>query len=571
MAANNPSRDEEASAQQFAEKLRQLGAELIGADQLIAENAAVSMASLLQLLDQTLTTVRARKRDLLEERTARTHAEEISRFYETVMQQSIDAIIITDAELDEPGPRIVFANPAFTTITGYLPEEVMGKTPRILQGPKTERAVLDRIRRQLTRGEDFFGTTYNYRKDGTEFMMEWQISPIRDANGHISNFIAIQRDVTQREQDQAERNRLLDEVARRAAEMDATLDAIADGVIIYALSGEVLRMNPAAARLIETTTVNCAGPGAACWLRDHARTEDGSPIPRDTLPTERALRGEIVHGTLLKFPLPEGDDLWLSVSAAPIRAEDRALFGVVATLTDITMLRRLQEQQSALLQMISHDLRAPLSVISGYTQLLQETLTTAGINSELQGNLTTIMRSVHRMSAMLKDLVDVTRYEGGLLELKRQPLVLATVIDDVLHGLSQLTEAAQVSIVLAPDLPPVYADDDRLERVLENLLSNALNYSEPGSPIHITANQQADEVVVSVTDEGYGIRPDELPHIFERFYRIRAQGRRVEGTGLGLYITRELIEAHGGRVWVESEYGKGSTFSFTLPICAQQN
>ena len=126
------------------------------------------------------------------------------RLLNSAVLQSREGILITDAELDLPGPRIIFVNPAFTKMTGYTAEEVIGKTPRILQGPRTDKAVLDRLRQNLERGEVFEGEAINYRKDGTEFDLEWQIAPIRDAGGTITHFLAIQRDITERKRFEAQ-------------------------------------------------------------------------------------------------------------------------------------------------------------------------------------------------------------------------------------------------------------------------------------------------------------------------------------------------------------------------------
>ena len=124
---------------------------------------------------------------------------------------------------------------------------------------------------------------------------------------------------------------------------------------------------------------------------------------------------------------------------------------------------------------------------------------------------------------------------------------------------------ARIVTDISPDLPPVAADYDRLERIILNLLSNALKYSPDGSPVTIRAHRQENTIVIAIADQGSGIPPEEQAHIFDRFYRVKAE-RKAEGIGLGLYITRLLVEAHGGRIWVESQPGQGSVFSFTLPI-----
>ena len=142
---------------------------------------------------------------IAEDNTAGKRTEESLRLLNSAVLQSKDAILITDAQLDLPGPRVVFVNPAFTTMTGYAAEEIVGRTPRILQGPRTDRAVLRRLRLNLERGEGFEGEAINYRKDGMEFVLEWQIAPIRNAAGKITHFVATQRDITGRRKEEEAR------------------------------------------------------------------------------------------------------------------------------------------------------------------------------------------------------------------------------------------------------------------------------------------------------------------------------------------------------------------------------
>ncbi len=160
-----------------------------------------------------------------------------------LMAQALDylkvSVVITDAELDQPGPRILYANQAFSELSGWSPEELAGQTPRILQGPQTDRAVIDRLRSDLEAGRPFFGETINYRKDGTPFVMEWQISPICDEAGGIVSFVAVQRDISRRKQ-------LLDAVVRAQVEWTATVDAVADMILLEDADGRLLRCNRAA-------------------------------------------------------------------------------------------------------------------------------------------------------------------------------------------------------------------------------------------------------------------------------------------------------------------------------------
>lgn len=359
------------------------------------------------------------------------------------------------------------------------------------------------------------------------------------------------------------------ETEQLRAELDATVNSIADGVIVYAATGDILHTNQAAERLLGYTVQERAESVAERWLTRHAKTPDSLPIPPEAIPTQRALQGEVVHGVIVMFPQAVIGDLWLSVSAAPIRTPDGQTHGVVATYTDITALHHLQEQQKALLQTISHDLRAPLSVIKGHEQVVASTLEEQGVNGTIQQSLASIDRSVNRMDGMIQDLVDATRWESGQLELQREAVNLPRYLADLLQRMSMALDTTRIQMAVPADLPLVSADYARLERILVNLLSNALKYSDPGTPVCLRAWQEEGEVVVAVSDQGRGIAPEDMPHLFQRFYRT-ADSRKVEGIGLGLFITRMLVEAHGGRIWVKSEVGKGSTFYLTLPVVQEE-
>ena len=356
------------------------------------------------------------------------------------------------------------------------------------------------------------------------------------------------------------------ETERRAAELDATLTSVADGLIIYSPEGEILLDNPAARRLLDGILIEEEYGDLPQWLGRHAFTPDGKPpLAPDDVPAARAARGETVMGEVLTFRQKDGKEIWVSVTAAPIRQRDDTIIGVVSTYTDITQLHELQEQREIYIHTISHDLRAPLAIIHGHAELIMDELKRRELDGRLQPSAAAIRRGITRMNVMIQDLVDAARLEGGQLILDIKPVNLRAYLADLLQRSATVFDVGRIHIELPEDLPPVSADLNRLERILSNLLSNALKYSNPGTPVLVRARQTDHLIEVSVQDFGQGIAPEDLPHIFERFYRTKG-GRKAEGIGLGLYITMMLVKAHGGRIWVESEVGKGSTFYFTLPV-----
>jgi signal transduction histidine kinase len=264
------------------------------------------------------------------------------------------------------------------------------------------------------------------------------------------------------------------------------------------------------------------------------------------------------------FDYPVLGPRYMDISYYPLDADGQVEY-VVAVIRDITRLQELQQQLEDLLHAVSHDLRNPLTAVQGQAQLVMRLLEKAGQQDQLKRSVDVIFTSSQRMNTMIQELIEIARVESRQLSPNQKRLDLPAFVADLQQRLAMVLDTGRIRGEIPKDLPPVSADPDHLERVLTNLLSNALKYSEAGTEVLATARLLGREVVVSVADRGEGIAPEEIPQLFERYYR-RMGTRRTEGLGLGLFITRRLVEAQGGRIWVESELGKGSTFSFTLPV-----
>jgi signal transduction histidine kinase len=228
-------------------------------------------------------------------------------------------------------------------------------------------------------------------------------------------------------------------------------------------------------------------------------------------------------------------------------------------------LRERERERDAYIHTVSHDLRAPLTVALGHVQLIEDDLQQTRQNGDVREGIRAIHQAMRRMQVMIQDLVDSARQEAGQLRLNVQPTDVRAFVADVLTRTRTALDTSRVHNEIIADIPPVLADHDRLERILMNLLSNALKYSPPTTPVTINATPAEQEVIIAIADQGVGIPPEDQQHLFERFYRAKGT-RQTEGIGLGLYITKLLVEAQGGRIWVESETGRGSTFYFTLPV-----
>lgn len=357
-----------------------------------------------------------------------------------------------------------------------------------------------------------------------------------------------------------ERERLLRQSQQWSAELDAIIKAIAAPLIIYNLQGGIVRMNPTAENLLSHTPELRAMPVAERTKGFRVEATDGSPLPMEQWPVNRALRGETVSGEIVKVEAPSGRAIWGSVSAAPIRTPEGETLGAVLTFVDITPMHDLQQAREMYVHTISHDLRTPLTVILGYAQLLPTLYREEGVQPHIEA----ILKSAERMNRMIEDLVEAARLEGGEVALEIQSIRLDQFLPEFLQRSSTALDISRI-VTEVPALPPVAADPSRLERILTNLLTNALKYSSPETLVEVRARQDGPALVVSVHDHGQGIDPDDLPHIFDRFYRPQG-GRKSGSVGLGLYITRSLVEAHGGQIRAESTPGVGSEFYFTLPL-----
>jgi two-component system phosphate regulon sensor histidine kinase PhoR len=243
---------------------------------------------------------------------------------------------------------------------------------------------------------------------------------------------------------------------------------------------------------------------------------------------------------------------------------------VLLVLQDLSDLRRLEAVRRDFLANISHELRTPLASLLALVETLEEgALEDPPAAREF---LARMRVEVDGLTRLVQELLDLARLESGRETLAIAPVPVVSLAEGAARRLAAQAERAGLRLVLAvpPDLPPVLADRERIERVLINLLHNAIKFTPPGGQVTISACRAGEWVVVAVADTGVGIAPEDLPRIFERFYKAD-RSRATSGAGLGLAIARQIVLAHGGRIWAESEPGRGSIFRFTLPIGARAN
>ncbi|TAK36601.1 MAG: PAS domain-containing protein [Chloroflexota bacterium] len=354
---------------------------------------------------------------------------------------------------------------------------------------------------------------------------------------------------------------------RHTAQMSALLKSLKSAVVVVDASGQIVLRNEAV-RTLSGVPDELASSIQSIHSYDHARLFwlDGRTIPFEQWPATRLLRGEEFVEEEYILERQDGSRCRVVSSGSVVLDEQGKMTLGIVVSRDVTELRQLEQVREECISLISHDLRTPLTVIIGYAGLLRRAIA-ASDQERLSKSVEAIYTNGKRMDTMIQELVESVRLEAGTLELQREPVSLPHLVQEVVEQSIEPDSAARVRVQV-PDLdfPIVNGDRARLQRMLVNLLTNALKYSAPDQPVELVLSSSDHEVEVSVIDRGIGIEPDDLPHLFERFYRTGNAFQKAIGLGLGLYITRLLAEAHGGRIWAESEAGRGSTFSFTLPL-----
>ena len=540
-----------------------------------------------------------------------------------ILAISVDAIVSVDES-----QRIVLFNHGAETIFGYAADEVIGEPLTLLLPERYRERHVHQVagfgrsevsaRRMGERGE-----IVGRRKNGEEFPAEASITRIEIEGRQV--FTAVLRDVTERRRAERERASLLErEQAARSraedAERRSAVLAEASVLLTSSLDFDATLGNLAhfmVPRLADFCIVDVRGrderprrldvvhrsrerqPDIEALLQFPPSPErpglawrtisSGQPTLISEMSTEllRTLSPDPRHRRALErlaptsvvvVPLVARGSTLGAVTCArtaggePYDAGDLALIAELARRAALAAdnARLYQEAQRAtrarddVLGIVSHDLRNPLSAISMCASALLESPADAASTGYL---LETIQRSADWMKVLIQDLLDVASIEAGRLSVDRRPLDLAPLADEAFEMFAAGAQEKAIELVasMPADLPRVDADERRVLQVLSNLVGNAMKFTEPGGRISVSARIDGPMAVVTVSDTGAGIPPEELPHLFDRFWH-KQRNARERGTGLGLAISRGIVEAHGGQIWVDSEVGRGSAFHFSLPV-----
>lgn len=488
----------------------------------------------------------------------------------------VEQIPIGVATVMGPGHVIASANPHFADLLGApapRPAGLLGH-PLFDVAPHLAGTALAAILRRVeTTGEPFSANDVALTPATGDAPMFWNVAviPVPPAAEGAGGLLLLAADMTAQVRARRELEELAGVAKRRAGQLEAVIGSMVDGVFILDAEGTVIEANEAGLVLLGLT-----GGAPARRLTDYLaafapRHADGRSLEPGTDLLADLLAGRVVPEEQLLLGEPGAAERVVSLSGAPVREADGRVSGVVALLRDVSAQKRADQEKDTFLSLISHEVKSPLTSIKGFAQLARRAAAAGTTGEGLLRHLRVIDQQVGRIERLVNDLSDVTRLQQGTLRQEPVDVDLAPLVRTVVEQ-QQVTITTHRLYPLVADEPlVVHADPARVEQVLTNLIANAVKYSAASDRVDITLARDGAFARLSVCDEGIGIPRSEQGKLFSRFYRAsNVAGGGLGGLGLGLFITREIVVHNGGRIWVESDEGRGSTFHVALPLVGSQ-
>jgi PAS domain S-box-containing protein len=510
-------------------------------------------------LDKSLRWIRIRGKILFDENnipermlgtiidiTEARHAEQMRGRIAAIVESSDDAIISKTFE-----GIVTSWNKAAERIFGYAPEEMIGQSitklipqdrleeePRIIEGLKQGRRF------------DHFETK-RITKDKKILDISLTISPVRDSSGKLIGAAKIARDITEQKK-----------IEKLVKANEEKFRLLADSMPQFVWTGDHQgNLNYFNKTVYDYSGLTAAQVQAGAWIQ--------IVHPEDRQENIKRWQHAVATGEDFlfehRFQRHDGVYRW-QLSRAVAQRDDKGQIQMwVGTSTDIDDIKRQEQQKDDFIRMASHELKTPVTTIKGYIQLLvsmqkeqQQTLQSAALFK--------VDKQVNKLTKLINDLLDLTRIETGGLQLEQRRYPISEVIHEVISDIGLVAGSHRIDLLLSDD-PMVFVDKDRIEQVFVNLITNAIKYSPKADQVILKVYGQDDQVVIAITDFGIGISAGDEEKIFERFYRVEGKDEKTyPGFGIGLFIVREILELHGGKVWVSSQLNRGSTFYVSLPV-----
>jgi two-component system phosphate regulon sensor histidine kinase PhoR len=472
------------------------------------------------------------------------------RNYRNLINRSADAIVV----IDKNG-TILFANPAAQNLFGQDTEELLGKPlgyPVILDG--TTEIEIVRNRRGKAVAEMRVVET------------NWQG---KDA------YLASLRDITKRKATEEKlkkyRKNLKELVKERTEEVDAekellsvTFSSMGDGVIVVDPQKRIILFNAVAETLAgwEFERVQDRPIDELFHIVNERTREAAESLIDKVLVNEKTEVGADLDVLIAM----DGTEHPISTIAAPILKGDGSIIGIVLVFRDVSRERQLDRMKDDFISSVSHELRTPLTSIKAYTETI---LNDFDMPEQTRRQFLGIIdEESNRLANLIEELLEISRLESGIVKILQEPVDIGTLVRQISSALQPLADkkGIQLNIDVNEGIPELLGDNGKIQSAITNLVNNAIKFTPEGGRVCIRVRKKADELVIKVSDTGIGIPKDALPKIFDRFYRVPHPGKQIPGTGLGLAIVKKIVALHDGRIEVESELNRGTTFTIFLPL-----
>lgn len=519
---------------------------------LLVSGIIITFVLTIYLINNFLRTKRIES--LVKQRTAALQVSE-AKYRELV--ENANSIIL---KMDKDG-NVTFFNEFAQTFFGFSSSEILGKNVVGTIVPETESSGRDlsQMIKNIARYPDRYtkNENENIDKNGKLSWISWTNKAILDAHGNVIEVFCVGSDITKR--------KLAEEKARLAAEeWEKTFNAMSDMIFIQDNNNIILKANEAFAKAVHSSPKDIIGK--KCHIIIHGI---GEPI--EQCPFEKTKKDQMSHTEEVFEPRI---NLPLLVTTSPIFNNQGQMVGSVHIAKDMTEFKKAEQKiqealkiKSGFISTVSHELRTPLSAMKEAINLVIDG--SAGPLSKEQEELLDIAkRNVDRLARLINDVLDFQKLESGKMTFNMQKNDINEITKETKKTMQSLAQNKGIEIILqlSQSLPLLKFDKDKIIQVLSNIVNNAIKFTEKGS-ITIATKQVDDYVTVSVKDTGSGIKKEDIAKLFQKFTQLeKGLARKTGGTGLGLAISKEIIERHKGKIWVESEYGEGSVFYFTIPI-----
>lgn len=354
---------------------------------------------------------------------------------------------------------------------------------------------------------------------------------------------------------------LYTQVSREKSRLDALLDSAADGIIIMSADHKIEKCNQAFARILRKDVSEVEGSPHE-EIFNWESLQQGSSLEEAELSgwPLTAKANLYVEGDLKR---PSGELIPVGVTYAPLLSGDGKLINIIASIRDITHFREAEEIKSVFVSIVSHELKTPVALIKGYAGTLRRK--DVSWDSEIvQDSLEVIEDEADRLAELIENLLDASRLQAGEFSLNLAEIRMDKLAQEMAERFQTQTEHHRIIVQFPDEFPVIVGDENRLEQVFYNLLSNAVKYSPDGGEISISGQIRSEQIIICIQDQGLGISQEDVPHIFDRFFRADEAAKNTQGAGLGLYLSRAIIEAHNGRIWIEPRPETGTRVCFSI-------